>query len=113
MHVLGSNELVEDVFGRDLCIGCGACVNLCPYYKNYKGKTARLFPCDLSKGRCYAYCPKAEVDLNELSNRIRGIPYDGSPLGSYRRVLAGRAGTKMQKRTFQGGGSIGANCICA
>jgi coenzyme F420 hydrogenase subunit beta len=107
-QVFGSNELVEDVFGRDLCIGCGACVNLCPYYKNYKGKTARLFPCDLSKGRCYAYCPKAEVDLNELSNRIRGIPYDGSPLGSYRRVLAGRAGTKMQKRTFQGGGSVSA-----
>jgi hypothetical protein len=25
MHVLGSNELIEDVFNRDLCIGCGAC----------------------------------------------------------------------------------------
>ncbi len=55
MHVLGSNELIEDVFNRDLCIGCGACVNLCPYYKSHRGKTARLFPCDLSRGRCYAY----------------------------------------------------------
>ena len=66
MHVLGPNELVEDVFNRNLCIGCGACVNLCSYYKNHRGKTARLFPCDLSQGRCYAYCPKAEVDLDEL-----------------------------------------------
>ena len=30
MHVLGSNELVEDVFNRDLCIGCGVCATGCP-----------------------------------------------------------------------------------
>jgi len=106
MHVLGSNELVEDVFNRDLCIGCGACVNLCSYYKNHRGKTARLFPCDLSQGRCYAYCPKAEVDLNELSRRIWNVPYDGSPLGNFRQILAARAGSKMPQSAFQAGGTV-------
>jgi len=37
VQVLGSKELVEDVFDKDLCIGCGACIDLCPYLKNHKG----------------------------------------------------------------------------
>ncbi|MGD8738918.1 MAG: Coenzyme F420 hydrogenase/dehydrogenase, beta subunit C-terminal domain [Desulfobacterales bacterium] len=104
--ILGSNELLEDVHKRELCIGCGACVDICPYFKNYKGKTARLFPCTLEQGRCYAYCPKAEVDLDALSQAIRGVPYDGSPLGDYREVLAARAGGKMKKGAFQSGGTV-------
>ena len=59
-HILGSSELIEDVHKRELCIGCGACVDICPYFKNYKGKTAQLFPCTLEQGRCYAYCPKVD-----------------------------------------------------
>ena len=108
MHVSGSNELIEDVFNRDLCIGCGACVNLCPYFKNHRGKTARLFPCDMSRGRCYAYCPKAEVDLDELSRQVWNLSYDGSPLGNYRQILAARAGAKMPHSPFQAGGTVSA-----
>jgi coenzyme F420 hydrogenase subunit beta len=107
-HILGSNELMEDVHKRELCIGCGACVEICPYFKNYKGKTAQLFPCTLEQGRCYAYCPKAEVDLDALSQHVCGVPYDGSPLGAFREVLAARAGEKMEKSVFQGGGTVSA-----
>jgi coenzyme F420 hydrogenase subunit beta len=105
-QILGSNELLEDVHQRELCIGCGACVDICPYFKNYRGKTSRLFPCTLEQGRCYGYCPKAEVDLDALSQQIRGVPYDGSPLGDYREVLAARAGDKMKKGAFQSGGTV-------
>ncbi len=113
MHVLGSNELIEDVFKRDLCIGCGACVNLCPYYKSHRGKTARLFPCDLSRGRCYAYCPKAEVNLDELSRQLWNLSYDGSPLGNYRQILAARTGAKMPQGAYQAGGTVSALIILA
>jgi coenzyme F420 hydrogenase subunit beta len=81
-------------------------VDICPYFKNYKGKTAQLFPCTLEQGRCYAYCPKAEVDLDALSQHLRDVPYDGSPLGSYRTVLASRAGEKIKKGAFQSGGTV-------
>jgi coenzyme F420 hydrogenase subunit beta len=108
MHVFGSNELVEDVLKTDLCVGCGACVNLCPYYKTWRGKTARLFPCDLPRGRCHAYCPKAEVDLDELSRKIWQTTYDGSPLGNHRKIIAARAGEKMLPGAFQAGGTVSA-----
>ena len=38
MEVFGPNELVEEVLKREFCIGCGACVNLCPYFKSYHRK---------------------------------------------------------------------------
>lgn len=113
VQVLGSKELVEDVFDKDLCIGCGACIDLCPYLKTHKGKTTQLFPCDLSTGRCYAYCPKAEVNLDELSKHVWGVPYDGSPLGSHQKILASRAGKKMVRGSFQAGGTVSALVIKA
>lgn len=106
MQIFGPNELISDVHRTELCIGCGACVELCPYFKNYKGKTSQLFSCSLEKGRCYSYCPKAEVDLDELSRQICEQPYDGSPLGHYRKVLAARAGEQMKNSGFQGGGTV-------
>lgn len=105
-QVFGSSELMADVQKRELCIGCGACVDLCPYFMNYKGKTSQLFPCTLEQGRCYAYCPKAEVDLDELCRKTRNLAYDGSPLGSYQKVLAARAGKKMPPGNVQAGGTV-------
>ena len=107
-QIWGSRELMEDVHERELCIGCGACVDICPYFKNYKGKTSQLFACTLEQGRCFAYCPKAEVDLDHLSRQICGVSYDGSPLGTYRQVLAGRAGRHMAPASFQAGGTVSA-----
>ena len=107
-HVFGSKELVEDVHQRELCIGCGACVDLCPYFKNYKGKTAQLFPCNLEQGRCFTYCPKAEVDLDDIYQRTWGVPYEGSALGPYQEIVAAKAGSIGADGSFQGGGSVSA-----
>lgn len=107
-QLFGSNELLEDVHKRDLCIGCGACVELCPYFKNFHGKTAQLFPCTLPQGRCFAYCPKVEVDLDELYRQMWQQPYEGTPLGPYRQILAARAGDRMATGAFQGGGTVSA-----
>jgi coenzyme F420 hydrogenase subunit beta len=113
MKVYGPEELMQDVHERNLCIGCGACVDLCPYFKSYKGKTAMLFPCDLTQGRCYAHCPKAEVNFDDLSKVMFGKPYDGNPLGNYRRIIAGQAGEKMPSGTFQAGGVVSAIMVLA
>jgi coenzyme F420 hydrogenase subunit beta len=107
-RIEGSRELVRSVQQAGMCIGCGACVELCPYFKHYKGRTFQVFPCDLESGRCFAHCPKAEVDLDELSRRLRGTGYEGLDLGAVRSVHAARAGAALPGATFQGGGTVSA-----
>lgn len=108
MQVFGPNELLADVHQRNLCINCGACTELCPYFKSYKGSTGMLFSCNIEKGRCYAHCPKTEVDLEELSHTIFGKPYDTSPIGSYKTIRVAKAGPKMTDGNFQSGGTVSA-----
>ena len=63
----GPKELVEQVLAKVLCSVCGACVDLCPYFKAHNGKVAQIFECDLTQGRCYAHCPKTGVDFEQLA----------------------------------------------
>jgi len=106
MRVFGAQELIADVHAKDLCVNCGACVELCPYFRTYKGKTVQLFPCDLAAGQCYAYCPKAEVDLDILAENYWGSPYSGNPFGHILEIMTARAGEKAPKGAFQAGGTV-------
>lgn len=108
MKIFGPSELLKDVIEPGLCTGCGACVNLCPYLRNYRGKTAMLFPCDRTSGRCHAFCPKTEVDLEELSQALLGTPYKGEPAGGYRQIYIARAGRAVSSGEFQDGGTVSA-----
>ena len=109
MHSLGSTELIEDVQKKDLCVDCGACVGLCPYFVSHQGKIARLFPCTLPQGRCYAHCPKTQVDMNELSMYHFGKPFDLSALGHVKMIKKAKAGPAMgDKSRFQNGGTVSA-----
>ncbi|MBA7559484.1 hypothetical protein ES708_01099 [subsurface metagenome] len=104
----GQEELRKYVLEARLCTGCGACIDLCPYHRSYRGKTAVLFPCVIDEGRCFAYCPKIEVDLDELSGRLFGKPYDGSPLGFYQSITAAQAGDRLKDIAPQAGGTVSA-----
>ncbi len=97
---------MQDVHQRNLCVGCGACVDLCPYFKSHRGKIAMLFPCNRAAGRCYAYCPKTEVDLDLLARRFWGRPYDGDPLGHSLKIMTTWAGEKAPRGPFQAGGTV-------
>jgi coenzyme F420 hydrogenase subunit beta len=108
MQNFGPNELLEDVINRNFCIGCGACMDLCPYFKSYKGKTSMLFPCTLKEGRCFAYCPKAEVDLDLVSKEMFDGLYKTEPLGYHREVKISKAGTQINGGNFQAGGTVSA-----
>jgi len=104
----GQEVLRKHVLDAYLCTGCGACVDLCPYNRSYRGKIAVLFPCVIDEGRCFAYCPKIEVDLDELSMRFFGKPYDGNPLGAYQSITAAKAGHRIKDISPQAGGTVSA-----
>lgn len=105
-QTVGQKALQKIVLNGNFCTGCGACIDLCPYFKSYKGKTAILFPCTLEKGRCFAYCPKVEVNLDHLSHKIFRRPYEDDPLGSYQSIMISRAGEKIKDAAFQAGGTV-------
>jgi coenzyme F420 hydrogenase subunit beta len=113
MKVFGANELVADVVSKGMCIGCGACVELCPYFRSHRGTTVQLFPCTSGTGRCFAFCPKVEVDLDELSESYFGKPYDAKPIGELREILTAKATEKAGKHDFQAGGAATALVISA
>ncbi|MFH2131276.1 MAG: Coenzyme F420 hydrogenase/dehydrogenase, beta subunit C-terminal domain [bacterium] len=108
MQMGGSKELKEQVLDKDLCTVCGACVDLCPYFKAYNGKVAQIFECDLTQGRCFAHCPKTGVDFEQLAQNYFQQPYRGDALGFYRRITAARAGEKLGSGQFQNGGTVSA-----
>ncbi len=108
MHISGSNELLERVRNRELCVGCGACVGICPYFKAYKGKIAMTFSCDRTEGRCFAHCPRTEVDYDALSQNMFNKPYEKTPLGTYKKIVASKAGSAFESKDHQNGGTVSA-----
>jgi len=104
----GLRALEERVFDRDLCVSCGACVSLCPYLRSWQGRIVKLDECDLAEGRCFNYCPRGKVDLNELHQRLFGGPYKEIEMGMVRSVLMARACDSVWAGRVQNGGVVSA-----
>ncbi|MCB2190153.1 MAG: Coenzyme F420 hydrogenase/dehydrogenase, beta subunit C-terminal domain [Deltaproteobacteria bacterium] len=108
----GPRQLLAEVQGPGLCIGCGSCVELCPYFRTHRGKTVMLHDCDLSEGRCHAWCPKSELDLEALAQELWGAPYTAQGMGPHLAVVAAKAGSRLDAGRYQGGGTVSA-LVCA
>jgi len=66
----GLKALEQKVLGSDLCAACGPVFSLCPYLSSHKGRVVKLDNCNLEEGRCFAYCPRTEVDLDKVYRKI-------------------------------------------
>jgi len=108
MQVFGPKELQSDVLQKNLCIGCGACVSLCPYFKTHRGKTSAMFQCTRDSGRCNAYCPKTGVDLDLLSSSIFNSTYAGDPIGNFKSVYVSEKSSSAGDGNVQNGGTVSA-----
>jgi coenzyme F420 hydrogenase subunit beta len=105
---LGQAWIRSRVIAQDLCTGCGACVNLCPYQKIHRDNTVNLHMCDRVDGRCRNYCPRSPVDLDRLRKSLFN-PDDFIPeLGSFKGIYLTRATDANVRLAAQHGGTVSA-----
>lgn len=102
----GLKGLEEKVFQKDLCIACGACLSLCPYLRTWRGRVVKLHDCNLDEGRCFSYCPRTEVDLDEVRRSVLGRNYEEIEMGSFRKILMARARDPLLRGKAQSGGVV-------
>jgi coenzyme F420 hydrogenase subunit beta len=102
----GLKALEEKVFGRGLCAACGACLSLCPYLRSWKGKVVKLDDCKLEEGRCFAYCPRTEVDLNEVYKKKFGKNYEEIEMGPVKKIVMAQAKDSLWRKKAQTGGVV-------
>jgi len=106
MKVKGSKELFREVIDTGLCALCGACNGGCPYLTPYKGRVVLRDECTLLEGQCYQYCPRTCTDMDAISRKIFGVPYDRDELGVAREVLIARSTDSRIRKKAQYGGTV-------
>jgi len=104
----GLKGLEEQVLSQNLCTVCGACLSLCPYLRSYQGRVVKLHDCSLEEGRCFSYCPRAEVDHGWIETNVKDrVEYD-LHIGPVRAVLMARAKDPDLRQRAQSGGVVSA-----
>lgn len=104
----GQTWIKNRVMDQGLCTGCAACVGLCPYQRFYRDRTTIIHECDRTWGRCSAYCPRGEVDLNGLRQAMFD-PADLTPeLGTVKGLYMTRASDLHLRNKAQHGGTVSA-----
>ena len=104
----GLKALEEKVLNQGLCAACGACLSLCPYLRSWKGRVVKLDDCNLDEGRCFAYCPRTEVDLDKVYQGVFGKSYEEIEMGPFRKIMMARAKDSLWKKKAQTGGVVSA-----
>jgi coenzyme F420 hydrogenase subunit beta len=105
MEIKGPLDLEKEVIKADLCTLCGACVGLCPYFRAYKGRVVLIDHCNLTQGRCYAFCPRTPSNLEAVNQSTFGTPYPGDALGTHRQVVMAKSLDKSILSKGQYGGA--------
>lgn len=105
---MGQKELQEGVINTHLCVGCGACTNLCPYQVVYKDQTIMLHACDLKQGRCYAFCPRTPTDYEAVRRKLFDEGDLTPELGPVKGYYIARVKNRQNRKKAQHGGTVSA-----
>lgn len=102
-----SNEnLFNEVINAGLCTYCGACSGGCPYLVPHNGKIVLMDNCILEEGQCYTYCPRTYTEMDVLSQKVTGSPYEGNGIGTFKEIFISRSGDSRIKEKSQYGGIV-------
>ena len=108
MENRGLQALESSVIQKDLCTSCGACLSLCPYLQSWQGRLVKLDNCDLAEGRCFANCPRTQVNLEAIHQEVFGQAYRNIEIGLFKRVKMVRASSPDLRKKGQTSGVVSA-----
>ncbi|MFO7601067.1 MAG: Coenzyme F420 hydrogenase/dehydrogenase, beta subunit C-terminal domain [Candidatus Desulfacyla sp.] len=104
----GQGRLIAQVINKGLCVRCGACVGLCPYFNYFDGKVVVMDLCPAGSFRCLQVCPRA--GYHETSP-MGGETADG--IGVCSEILMARSTDEAVRKSSQYGGVVSALLIYA
>jgi coenzyme F420 hydrogenase subunit beta len=107
----GQALLIEKVINQGICVGCGACVGLCPYFHYFDGKVVVTDRCSADTWRCLQLCPRANYE--ETSPQPERITGGNEEIGPHRDVIMARAKDKGIRKVAQYGGVVSSILIYA
>ncbi len=68
----------------------------------------KLDHCDLAEGRCYAHCPRTQVNLEAIHQQVFGQTYLNVEIGLFKQVKMARASSPDQRKKGQTSGVVSA-----
>jgi coenzyme F420 hydrogenase subunit beta len=102
--VEGQGLLVEKVINQGICVRCGACVGLCPYFNYFNGSVVVMDPCYSDTWRCYQLCPRGDYEGTALTQEAKS--HEAQAIGSVTQVLMARTAEAEIRQTAQYGGVV-------
>lgn len=112
-RVQGQSTLVNEVLKKGICVRCGACVGLCPYFQYHDGKVVVSDGCEASTWRCVQVCPRLPYERASLYEYFYHVTNVTDPLGPHRQVVAATSSDKVVRSGAQYGGVVTALIIFA
>ena len=107
----GQCQLIDKVISRGICVTCGACVGLCPYFDYFDGKVVVLDRCQSDTWRCLQICPRADYADTSL---VR-IPENdqAKEIGPFQKIFMARSKKEEISQVAQYGGIVSTLLIYA
>lgn len=111
--MISTVELESRVIGRDLCVNCGACDGMCPYWHSVKGRMMHDFDCSREDGRCVSFCPRMPTDIRALREKFFDAATVVDEIGPFRGLYMARATDPSIRKGSQHGGAVTALLMLA
>lgn len=108
----GQCQLIDKVIDQGICVTCGGCVGICPYFDYYEGKVVVMDRCQSDTWRCLQLCPRADYEDTSLDRMVS----DGArstPIGTFKEILVARSKSEEIRERSQYGGFVSTLLIYA